>query len=206
MVVVGVQKASSRVTFIRYLTKITEQVLALVSPEHARALDFNKFATYDNAQSEDEVEEDYNKDHMFSFSVAKKNEQSKDVTAHPGFELFPHQLRMAVRLSQCPIEHQSALQPSLVASETNQAFLTAEYQPGTVNISQSHQKMTELRLRSLFEDRNIRLGEEVDDDALVILFDLGLDSRLPALSKWKQQYDASNLRFTDANSVKLAET
>ncbi|KAF8482292.1 hypothetical protein JB92DRAFT_3269379 [Gautieria morchelliformis] len=45
-----------------YLTKIADQVLALVSPKHARALDFNKFATYDNAQSEDEVEEDYNED------------------------------------------------------------------------------------------------------------------------------------------------
>ncbi|KAF8490475.1 hypothetical protein JB92DRAFT_2835852 [Gautieria morchelliformis] len=109
------------------------------------------------------------------------------------FQLFPHQLRMAVRLSQCPIEHQPALQPSLVASEPNQAFLTAEYQPGTVNISQSHQKMTELRLRSLFEDRNIRLGEEMDDDALVILFDLGLDSRLPALANVKLAETESKL-------------
>jgi hypothetical protein len=154
---------------LRYLTKITDQVLALASPEHARALDFNKFSTYDSTQSGKEVEEDYNEDRMFSFSVAKKNEQSEDVTAYPGFEvclramsltvifmravfqLFSRQLRMAERLSQCPIEHQSALQPSLVASETSQAFLAVEYQPGAVKTCQLQETMTDVHLKSFLE-------------------------------------------------------
>ncbi|KAF8518309.1 hypothetical protein JB92DRAFT_3113054 [Gautieria morchelliformis] len=48
---------NNRVTFIRYLTKIADQILALVSSEHARELDLDKFAAYDNDLEEED--EDY---------------------------------------------------------------------------------------------------------------------------------------------------
>ncbi|KAF8483073.1 hypothetical protein JB92DRAFT_3033330 [Gautieria morchelliformis] len=174
----------NRVTFIRYLTKIADQILALVSSEHARELDLDKFAAHDKAS--EEQEEDHSHDRMFSFSVAKTNEQSEDVTARPGFELSHQQLGMTERQSQCPIEHWSALQPTLVAGETRQAFLAWE-------------RMTEVRLGSLIQDRNIRLGEELDDEGLGILSDLGLGRRFSAaVTKWKQQNEESNSRLNDA--------
>lgn len=72
--------------------------MALVSPDHAQALDFKKFAAYDTAGDE---EEEYNEDRMFSFSVAKTNEQSEDVTAHPGLVVNPRSIPVIVIMLMC---------------------------------------------------------------------------------------------------------
>lgn len=55
---------------------------------------------------------------------------------------------MAGPHTQCPAEHQAALEPSLVAGETQQAFLTVEYQPETFQNIHSRLQMTEVSLRS----------------------------------------------------------
>ncbi|KAF8483069.1 hypothetical protein JB92DRAFT_3033310 [Gautieria morchelliformis] len=195
----------NRVTFIRYLTKIADQILALVSSEHARELDLDKFAAYDNALEEED--EDYSHDRMFSFSVSKTNEQSEDVTARPGFELSHQQLGMAERQSQCPREHWSALQPTLVAGETRQAFLVVEYEQETSKVQSNWERMTEVHLQSLIRDRNIHLGEELNDDGLEILSELGLGRRFSAaVTKWKQQNEESNSRLKDATKRAEAES
>jgi hypothetical protein len=151
---------------LRYLTKITDQILALVSTEHAQALDLDKFATYDKAS--EEPEEDHSLDRMFSFSVAKTNEQSEAVKACPGFEvntcavpvlvtflmcsvfkLSHQQLGMAERQSQCPTEYWSSLQPTLVAGETKQAFLVVDYEGETSRVQSMRRTMTDIGLESL---------------------------------------------------------
>jgi hypothetical protein len=68
---------------VSYLTKISDQVVALVSPDHAEVLVWKsdkeeKSATYaDNNEF----------DRLFTFEVAQTNEQQEDVKTRPGIQV-----------------------------------------------------------------------------------------------------------------------
>lgn len=64
----------------RYLTKITDQVVCLISDEHARAIVWNDA---EDLPPVDTWEED--SDRLYTFEVLKTNEQEENVTARPGF-------------------------------------------------------------------------------------------------------------------------
>jgi hypothetical protein len=68
----------------RYLTKITDQILALISPEHAKAIVWQKNAAEDVM----DVDEEYETDRLFTFEIAQTNEQEEDVTARSGFKVL----------------------------------------------------------------------------------------------------------------------
>ncbi|KAG8744092.1 Vacuolar protein sorting-associated protein 13A [Ceratobasidium sp. 414] len=75
----------NRVTFMRYLTKLTEQIVALVSPEQASKFIWdtgarNKDLPADQADNDDESR-------LFSFEVSKSLEQEEDAIGHPGFSV-----------------------------------------------------------------------------------------------------------------------
>ncbi|KAG9125289.1 Vacuolar protein sorting-associated protein 13A [Ceratobasidium sp. 392] len=75
----------NRVTFMRYLTKLTEQIVALVSPEQA-----NKFVWDTGARNKDlpadQMEND-DESRLFSFEVSKSLEQEEDAIGHTGFKV-----------------------------------------------------------------------------------------------------------------------
>ena len=67
----------------RYLTKICDQIVCLLSSKHSRAIVW-----------EDEIEdpdnfsldlENFDSDRLFDFMVAKKSEQAEDIIARRGF-------------------------------------------------------------------------------------------------------------------------
>ncbi|KAG8723550.1 hypothetical protein FRC09_002858 [Ceratobasidium sp. 395] len=73
----------NRVTFMRYLTKLTEQIVALVSPQQARSFVWdtgarNKDLPADQMDNDDESR-------LFSFEVSKSLEQEEDAIGHTGF-------------------------------------------------------------------------------------------------------------------------
>lgn len=81
----------NRVTFMRYLTRLTDQIRMLVSPEHAESLVWNEVDDSDS-DFEDEMKarddgdsEDGDDDRFFKFEVAKTHEQEEDAQVHPGF-------------------------------------------------------------------------------------------------------------------------
>lgn len=69
-------------TLRRYLTKVTDQVVALISEEHVNTLVWRD-------EAEDGVVEDSedDSDRLFSFQVAKTNEQEENVVMRPGFKV-----------------------------------------------------------------------------------------------------------------------
>lgn len=72
---------------IRYLTKMCDQVTALISPEHARSIVWSE---QDGENTVMEMEEDQDQDEsdrMFTFEVTKTNEQEETVTSRPGFKV-----------------------------------------------------------------------------------------------------------------------
>ncbi|QRV98719.1 cytochrome P450 family protein [Ceratobasidium sp. AG-Ba] len=76
----------NRATFMRYLSKLTDQVVALVSPEQA-----NKFVWDTGARNgdspADRVNEDDDDSRQLSFEVSKWLEQEEDAISHPGFSI-----------------------------------------------------------------------------------------------------------------------
>jgi hypothetical protein len=68
----------------RYLTTICDQVMALISPEHAHSV------VCSGQEDEDITEMDENQDEydrMFAFEVRKTNEQEEAIKPRPGFKV-----------------------------------------------------------------------------------------------------------------------
>jgi hypothetical protein len=65
----------------RYLTKLCDQVLCLISQEHADKIVWKTSRGYVDADDE-------NVDRLFSFEVAKTNEQEERVDWRIGFEVW----------------------------------------------------------------------------------------------------------------------
>lgn len=68
----------------RYLTKICDQVIALLSHEHATAIVWSDQDS--DAESVDMKACD--SDRLFMFEVAETNEQEEKAVACPGFQVF----------------------------------------------------------------------------------------------------------------------
>jgi hypothetical protein len=68
----------------RYLTKIADQVVALISPEHARGIAWSDDPEYSMEEDEGEGEED---DRLYRFEVAKTKEEDENVQIRQGFEV-----------------------------------------------------------------------------------------------------------------------
>jgi hypothetical protein len=67
--------------FVSYLTKLCDQVLCLISQEHADKL---VWKTYNDQGMADEDEDT---ERLFSFEVSKTNEQEESVNWHASFEV-----------------------------------------------------------------------------------------------------------------------
>ena len=74
----------------RYLTKICDQVVALLSPEHTDSMVWG-----DEDSDTESVDLDTGNDRrFFTFEVAKRNEQEESAATRPGFQviLLYHQI------------------------------------------------------------------------------------------------------------------
>ncbi|KAI0250894.1 hypothetical protein BJV78DRAFT_1275616 [Lactifluus subvellereus] len=114
----------NRVTFMRYLTKICDQVVALLSPEHSASLVWKD----EDADTEDADVEIGESDRLFTFEVSETNEQEENAVARPGFQMNSRLISPYERPSDCPVDP-SVLAPRLLHGETTQGFLTASFIP-----------------------------------------------------------------------------
>ncbi|KAJ7722961.1 hypothetical protein B0H16DRAFT_1334407 [Mycena metata] len=154
----------NRVTFMRYLTKISDQLLCLISPEHARTIAWNEEA------QELPMAVDEGSDRLFTFKVAKTNEQDENVSARPGFTVSTiHSVRTfyctriidfllkmhnpIISVQKPHVEctvNGAELQPILIHGETSQAILTKRFVPGKlIERKISGEPFNAVQLRSL---------------------------------------------------------
>jgi hypothetical protein len=74
----------NRVTFMRYLTKMCDQVVALLSPEHSASIVWG-----DEGSDTDSMDVDTDDDdRLFTYEVAKRNEQEESALSRPGFQVI----------------------------------------------------------------------------------------------------------------------
>ncbi|KAJ7066394.1 hypothetical protein C8F01DRAFT_1123111 [Mycena amicta] len=169
----------NRVTFLRYLTKLCDQVVCLISPEHARSIVWN------DEQEEIMMElEDEGADRLFTFEVAKTNEQEEDVSVRPGFQMNAPILSVDPRHADCTVED---TEPTLVHGETALAILTKSFVPRkSVERYINGEPYNAVKLRGLLATGNIQFTPKVTDDDIRVLGEHGLESRFPApFKEWK---------------------
>ena len=125
---------------IRSLTKICDQIIALLSSEHSATIVWNDEES--DAESVDVSTCEF--DRVYSFEVAETNEQEESAVSYPGFQVpFLSALRKTASDllkmdSHHLIHHESphgyqrdpaAVTPRLLRGETTQGFLTVSYVP-----------------------------------------------------------------------------
>ncbi|CAE6410576.1 unnamed protein product [Rhizoctonia solani] len=160
----------NRVTFMRYLTKLTDQIIALVSPEQADAMVWTTSKRDTNDPSI--PSEIFDESRMFSFEVERSTEQKEDAIASRGFMLQPDAQKASTFVD--------ALQICLVPGEEKAGLLAASFEPSrtTSHPYESHPYTTALRSIIRGENLPIMLGE-LTVTQLKILGDHGLQGAYP---------------------------
>ncbi|KAI5122456.1 hypothetical protein M0805_008767 [Coniferiporia weirii] len=173
----------NRITFMRYLTKITDQIMVLISDAHGGALVWeDPESGVDDGSSVmtmDDIEEET--DRLFAFEVSKANEQEENVRIRSGFEF------KSPFIEESPVPEDLSLvarQPwtRLVAGDTKQALLTATYNPprkSQKDLYETYQNSMQLRAALFAENKALRLHRSLSHDAIDILIKNGLKERYP---------------------------
>ncbi|KAH8986018.1 hypothetical protein EDB92DRAFT_1818469 [Lactarius akahatsu] len=179
----------NRVTFMRYLSKLCDQLVYLLSSEHSRAL---VWGNDDNNEADEEDDdgggtstdsEQTDSDRFFRFQVAKTKDQEENVVARAGFVAPPPDSDTDPR----------ALRPALLHGEKVQDFMTPTFVPATKIVepfSFDAQSAEQIQLR--FGDGIVLCLSENSDivsrGALVTA--LGLRTRFPEVHKaWESKLE-----------------
>ncbi|KAH9029442.1 hypothetical protein EDB85DRAFT_1532125 [Lactarius pseudohatsudake] len=153
----------NRVTFMRYLNKLCDQLVCLISNEHSRTLvwgnDDNDKADEGDGDDDDDDDgsstdsEKANSDRVFCFQVAKTMDQEENVAVRAGFVMNLPFLVNPVPPPESDIDPR-VLYPALLHGEKVQGFMTATFVPTTrtkiirpVRFAYDHQTADQIRLR-----------------------------------------------------------
>ncbi|KAH8094847.1 hypothetical protein BXZ70DRAFT_339404 [Cristinia sonorae] len=165
----SVQK--NRVTFMRYLTKIADQLVALISDAHGAAIQWNdQPADAGMDIDDDEI------DRLFSFEVQKTNEQEEQATARPGFSIDLNILssRGGSDDFSSNVDPEVLRLPRLVPGETTCGIMYAEIIRPRKNTKRLSEKFTEMKFRTTLGSESFRLSRDISDEALQCLLQAGL--------------------------------
>ena len=135
----------------RYLTKMCDQVVSLISSEHAQTIIWSE----EDSEVDDTLEDSEDEDEsgrIVDFEVAQTSEQEETVTVRKGFRVssswlwlgrsltFVVQLQAdspAIALPKITAEDPNSMEPAPIApfllfGETNQGFMTVQYREAKV--------------------------------------------------------------------------
>ncbi|KAH9054521.1 hypothetical protein EDB87DRAFT_1834757 [Lactarius vividus] len=110
----------NRVTFMRYLTKMCDQVVALISAGHFASIVWND-------EDRDSVSIDMDtgdSERLFTFEVAKTDGQEENAVSRPGFQINSRAIVPNQAPPDCQVDP-SLFVPRLIPGETAQGLLTA---------------------------------------------------------------------------------
>ncbi|CAE6448596.1 unnamed protein product, partial [Rhizoctonia solani] len=150
----------NRVTFMRYLTKLSEQIIALVSPSQAEAFVWDTSA-HNKDLPEDQQDND-DDSRLFSFEVSKSLEQEEDAVGSAGF-------MVSVEPKLLPNDKATS-RVRLVPGEQKMALLTVKFERAQPQENHIEENVNALNLRRMIgaKDCPLQLGDlnPSDIDAL----------------------------------------
>ncbi|KAG8215118.1 hypothetical protein J3R82DRAFT_8569 [Butyriboletus roseoflavus] len=165
----------NRVTFMRYLTKICDQVTSLISEDHAKSMIWSNSVSDDQLSESDEDDTD----RLFTFEVAKTNEQEEGVSVRQGFECASDELVITGLHPECSIDPEF-FKPRLLFGETRQGFMTTQYVPVKRSIKTLNSfKLTAFLLQDALLKARLQVSENIGPKSLNHLVRLGLGKRFP---------------------------
>ncbi|KAF8270139.1 hypothetical protein EI94DRAFT_1572222, partial [Lactarius quietus] len=197
----------NRVTFMsRYITKLCDQLVCLLSAEHSQAIVWGDEVD-DSDDASVEAEND-DSDRLYDFMVAKTNEQEENVIARQGFTMNSSRL---VNQPPPPKMHidPNILSPRLLYGETMQGFMTANFRPARSTVERfhrDHQSASQIRL--LFEDDIVLcLSKSLEDKALKTLMrTMNLGTRFPKeYEAWEKRRIEIEKSFQETLAERQAE-
>ncbi|KAH9027352.1 hypothetical protein EDB84DRAFT_1500330 [Lactarius hengduanensis] len=165
----------NRVTFMRYLTKMCDQVVALISADHSASIVWND-------EDRDSISIDMDagdSERLFTFEVTKTNEQEESAISRPGFQTISR----AIVRNEAPLDCQvdpSLFAPRLIPGETVQGLLTAVYIPPRIKIETFDQRSySRVALSATLNNNALVLSEDLDEDSVQTLVDVALGGLHP---------------------------
>ncbi|EIW81360.1 hypothetical protein CONPUDRAFT_165528 [Coniophora puteana RWD-64-598 SS2] len=172
----------NRVTFMRYLSKICDQSIALLSADYAQSIVWKESEDDDtDTDSDDEGDE-----RMGVFVVCKTNEQEESVKVRPGFTARVPMVASPERRHDTAPDVAIPMQPTLIRGETTQGFMTAGYKAAVKKVDEyNNRTINKTALESYIKDRETRLSfnPALDQPTIEILMQTGLRSRCEQLCR-----------------------
>ncbi|KAI6141825.1 hypothetical protein BKA82DRAFT_829435, partial [Pisolithus tinctorius] len=191
----SVQVRRNRVAFMRYLTRMCDQIVALVSSEHARKMVWNDVGG-DHQDEDGGIDGDDGGDRIIRCVVQKTTEQEESVQIREGFKVTSEYISQA-EPSECG--EQCSVKPSLLLGETAQGTLTVQHRPSKlVTEFFRPRSISDMQLKSYLTSDSLAISESLDDQGLEILVHVGLGKHFPQeCANWKHQSAAIQERYKE---------
>ncbi|KAH8993667.1 hypothetical protein EDB83DRAFT_2304539 [Lactarius deliciosus] len=165
----------NRVTFMRYLTKMCDQVVALLSADHSASIVWNDEDGDTNSVDIDAGDSE----RLFTFEVAKTNEQEESAVSCPGFQMNSSIIVPYEAPPDCPVDP-SLFAPRLLPGESVQGLLTAVYVPPQVKTDTwDERSYNPIALSQLLKGHALVLSEDLDESAVQNLVHVALGDLFP---------------------------
>ncbi|KAH9171591.1 hypothetical protein EDB89DRAFT_1852099 [Lactarius sanguifluus] len=203
----------NRITFMRYLSKLCDQLICLLSSEHSRAIMWSRDDDgADGGDGDDDSDgaftdsEKADSNRFYQFEVAKAKDQEENVVVREGF------MMSSPFISQVPRPgvdtNSSAFCPALLHGEKVQGFMTTTFFPARTIVEpfvHDHQTADQIRLR--LGKVGLYLSEEFDKASLKPLnAALGLKTQFPKeCEAWERSHNAIERRFQQIISQRKEE-
>ncbi|KAH9017733.1 hypothetical protein EDB84DRAFT_1422808 [Lactarius hengduanensis] len=203
----------NRITFMRYLSKLCDQLICLLSSEHSTAIMWSRDDDgADGGDGDDDSDgaftdsEKADSNRFYQFEVAKAKDQEENVIVREGFVMS------SPFVSQVPrpgVDAKStAFCPALLHGEKVQGFMTTTFFPARTIVepfAHDHQTADQIRLR--LGKVGLYLSEEFDKASLKPLnAALGLKTQFPKeCEAWERSHNEIERRFQQIISQRKEE-
>ncbi|KAF8341346.1 uncharacterized protein EI90DRAFT_1724498 [Cantharellus anzutake] len=172
----------NRATFMHYLGRLSNQMVALLSKEHMESIVWDEDTTAEGEGFDSDEEGD---DRVFAFTVQKTVEQEENVTAHAGFKIpIPSASSPTADSYLQSTEGLDEVRKSrVVPGDTRQALLETQFVPQRSSPKMVIHDINRFALRTKLKDplQSIQLADELHPAALEILIENGLNDRFKSL-------------------------
>ncbi|PAV19468.1 hypothetical protein PNOK_0440200 [Pyrrhoderma noxium] len=162
----------NRYTFMRYLSKITDQMIGLLSEEHLRSLVWDEA---ENKTKDDECDimdsEWDDTDRLFTFEVQKASEQEENVNFYEGFSIIDSRIKDQSGSSELPDGiDDTQMGTRMVSGDHIQGLMTIAHERQSSNEQNFSQKIyNKHQLESYLNDYEVRLSRDLSYEAIEIL-------------------------------------